>query len=128
MKFIKDKQILRSIAQQIDLLSSVAGGISETYVAVKKERNEAVIQVWAAGVNPEAFKVVLHQNQLTIFSVLQSQNNPELAVPLFNRVFILPPQVDISAIEAIYHEGRLEVHLPYHEAANRPKEIKIKQL
>lgn len=128
MKFIKDKQILRSIAQQIDLLSTVAGGISETYVAVKKKRNKAVIQVWSAGVNPEAFKIVLHQNQLTVFSVLQSQNNPELAVPLFNRSFLLPSQVDISAIEAIYHKGRLEIHLPYHEAANRPQEIKIKQL
>lgn len=128
MKFIKDKEILRNIAQQIDLLSTIAGGISETYVDVKKKRNEAVIHVWAAGVNPEAFKVVLHNNQLTIFSVLQSQYNPALAAPLFNKVFVLPHQVDISAIEAIYHDGQLEVHLPYHEAANKPKEIKIKQL
>lgn len=128
MKFIKDKQILRTIAQHIDLLSTVAGGVSETYVDVKKKRNKAVIQVWAAGVNPEAFKVMLHQNQLTIFSVLHSQNNPDLAVPLFNRAFVLPPQVEMNAIEAIYQDGRLIVNLPYYKASNRPKEIKIKQL
>lgn len=128
MKFIKDKQILRSIAQQIDLLSTVAGGVSETYVDVQKKKREAVISVWAAGVNPEAFKVILNQNQLVIFSVLKSDHNSELAVPLFNRVYMLPPQIDISAIEAIYQDGQLKVHLPYHEGANRPKEIKIKQL
>src|SRR5690606_3002108 len=108
MKFIKDKKILRSIAEQIDLLSTVAGGVSETYVDVQKKQEEAVISVWAAGVNPEAFKVVLHQNQLILFSILQSDHNPELAVPLFNRVYILPPQVDISAIEALYQEGQLK--------------------
>lgn len=128
MKFIKDKEILRNIAQQIDLLSTVAGGISETYVEVDKKRNEAIVRVWAAGLNPEAFKVVLHHNRLTVFSLLHSEHNSEMAVPLFNRAFLLPPQVDISAIEAIYFEGQLEVHLPYHEAASRPKEIKIKQL
>jgi len=128
MKFIKDKHILRSIAQQIDLLSTIAGGVSETYVDVKKKKNRAVIQVWAAGVSPEAFKVVLHKNQLTIFSVLQNEANSELAIPLFNRTFMLPAQVDLSAIEAIYHEGRLKVNLPYYEATNRPKEIKIRHI
>jgi HSP20 family protein len=128
MKLIKDKQILRNIAEQIDLLSTVAGGISETYIDVKKKKHEAVIHVWAAGVNPEAFKIVLHKNQLTIFSVLQSQYNPALAAPLFNKVFMLPNQIDINGIEAIYHDGQLEVHLPYHETTDKPREIKIKHL
>jgi HSP20 family protein len=128
MKYIKDKLILRNIAHQIDLLNTVAGGVSETYVDVKKKKDEAIILVWAAGVNPESFKVVLHKSQLTIFSVLQSLNTPELAIPLFNRVFILPAEVNISEIKAVYHEGRLAVHLPYYKGSNKPKEIKIQYL
>ncbi|MBX0334368.1 Hsp20/alpha crystallin family protein [Pontibacter sp. HSC-14F20] len=128
MKIIKDKEFLRSIAHQIDLLNTVGGGVSETYTEIRKKKKSAVINVWAAGVNPESFKVVLHQNQLTIFSVLQSHENPQMAVPMFNRIFTLPPQVDLSRIEAIYKDGELRVKLPYHDAALHPRQIDIKQI
>lgn len=128
MKIIKDKEFLRNIAHQIDLLNTLGGGISETYADIKKYKKGAVIEVWAAGVNPESFKVVLHQNQVTVFSVLQSQENPEMVAPMFTRIFELPPQVDLSKIEAVYQEGQLKVKLPYHDSALNPHEIEIKQL
>ncbi|MCC9135748.1 Hsp20/alpha crystallin family protein [Pontibacter silvestris] len=128
MKLIKDKELLRNIAQQIDLLNTIGGGVSETYVDIKKYKKGAVIEVWSAGVNPEAFRVVLHNNQLTIFSIFQSQENPQLGAPLFNKIFMLPPQVDLSRIEAVHQDGQLQVRLPYHDAATQPKEIEIKQL
>ncbi|WP_242921915.1 Hsp20/alpha crystallin family protein [Pontibacter liquoris] len=128
MKLIKDKELLRNLAQQIDLLNTVGGGISETSVAIKKYKKGAVIQVWAAGVNPESFRVILNNNQLIVLSALQNPENPSLAVPLFNKTFMLPPQVDLGRIEAVYQEGQLQVRLPYHEAAGQPREIEIKQL
>ncbi|MCX2740650.1 Hsp20/alpha crystallin family protein [Pontibacter anaerobius] len=128
MKLIKDKEFLKNIAHQINLLNTIGGGVSETYVDIKKYKKGAVINVWAAGVSPEAFKVVLHNNQLTLFSVLQSEDNPEMAAPLFNRIFLLPPQVDLSRIEALHEDGQLKVKLPYFEGTNQPREIEIKQL
>ncbi|MDX5436500.1 MAG: Hsp20/alpha crystallin family protein [Pontibacter sp.] len=128
MKLIKDKEFLKNIAYQIDLLNTISGGVSETYVDIKKYKKGAVVNVWAAGVNPESFKVVLHNNQLTLFSVFQSTENPQMAAPLFNRTFMLPPQVDLSRIEAVYENGQLQVRLPYHEGTNQPREIEIKQL
>lgn len=128
MKLIKDKEFLRNIAHQINLLNTIGGGVSETYVDIKKYKRGAVINVWAAGVSPESFKVVLHQNQLTVFSVLHNPENPEMAAPLFNRTFILPPQVDLGRIEAVHEDGQLQVRLPYFEDINKPREIKIKQL
>lgn len=127
MKIIKDKEFLKNIAHQIDLLNTLGGGVSETYIEVKKKRKGAVIKVWAAGVSPEAFRVVLHQNQITIFSVLQSNDNPEMAAPMFTRIFMLPPQVDLSRIEAVYKNGELRVKLPYHDSALNPHQIDIKQ-
>ncbi|WP_347157567.1 Hsp20/alpha crystallin family protein [Pontibacter chitinilyticus] len=127
MKLIKDKELLRNIALQIDLLNTVGGGVSETYVDIKKYKKGAVIEVWAAGVNPESFRVVLHNNQLTVLSTLHSEDNPEMAAPLFNKTFTLPPQVNLSKIEAVYHEGQLQVKLPYHESAGQAREIEIKQ-
>ena len=128
MKLIKDKEFLKNIAQQIDLLNTLGGGVSETYVDIKKYKKGAVINVWAASVDPEAFKVVLNNNQLSVFSVLQSKENPVMAAPLFNRTFMLPPQVDLGGVEAIYKEGQLMVKLPYHESTGQPREIEIKQL
>lgn len=128
MKIIKDKVFLRNIAEQLDLFNTIGGGISETYVDVKKYKKGAIIQVWAAGVDPEAYKVVLHNNQLTIYSVLQSDNNSQLAAPLFNRIIMLPPAVNLNRIEAVYQDGQLQVKLPYYDSANQPKEIEIKQL
>jgi HSP20 family protein len=128
MKIIKDKAFLRNIAQQIDLLNTLGGGISETYTEVVKKKKGAVIHVWAAGVNPESFRVVLHQNQITIMSMLHSTDNPEMAAPMFTRIFTLPPQVDLSRIKAIYKHGELRVKLPYHNSALNPQEIAIEHL
>ncbi|WP_245842288.1 Hsp20/alpha crystallin family protein [Pontibacter ummariensis] len=128
MKLINNKEFLKSIAQQIDLLNTIGGGVSETYVDIQKYKKGAVINVWAAGVDPEAFKVVLNNNQLTMFSLLHSKENAEMAAPLFNRTFMLPPQVDLSRVEAVYQEGQLQVRLPYLEGAGQPREIEIKQL
>ncbi|GAB3824720.1 hypothetical protein GCM10028895_33450 [Pontibacter rugosus] len=128
MKLIKDKELLKNIAYQIDLLNTLGGGVSETYVDIKKLKKGALINVWAAGVNPESFKVVLNNNQLTLFSVLQSEEKPEMAAPMFNRTFMLPPQVNLGGIEAVYEDGQLQVRLPYYEDAGKPREIEIKQL
>ena len=128
MKLIKDREFLKNIAQQIDLLNTLGGGVSETYVDVKKYKKGAVINVWAASVDPAAFKVVLNNNQLSVFSVLQSKQNPAMAAPMFNTTFMLPPQVDLGRVEAIYKEGQLRVKLPYHESTGQPREIEIKQL
>ncbi len=128
MKLIKDKELLKSIAQQINLFNTIGGGVSETYAQIKKYKKGAIIQVWAAGVRPEAFKVILQNNQLTVLSILQSQENPEMAVPLFSRTYMLPVQVDLGSVEAIHQDGQLQIKLPYYNRVNEPKEIQIKQM
>lgn len=128
MKPINNKEFLHNIAQHIDLFNTIGGGISETYVDIKTYKKGAVVNVWAAGLHPENFKVVLHGNQLSVFSVLQRQENPEMVAPMFSRTLLLPPAVDLGRIEAVHQDGRLQIRLPYHESADQPKEIEIKQL
>ncbi|RIJ37561.1 Hsp20/alpha crystallin family protein [Pontibacter oryzae] len=128
MKLIKDKEFLRNIAYQIDLMNTLGGGVSETYVNIKKYKRGAVISISAASVRPDLFKVVLNNNQLTLLSVLQSELSAEIAAPMFNRTFILPPQVDLGRIEAVHENGELQVRLPYYESTGKPREIEIKEL
>ena len=128
MKRFDNKDFLHTIALHLDLLNTIGGGVTETYASVKKEQEHAVIEVWAAGVNPELFKVVLRRNTLTVNAVLTSDHSATVTVPMFSRTFILPPVVDLAQIEALYQDGKLRIKLPYHEAADRPREIEIKQL
>lgn len=128
MKLIKDKEFLRNIAYQIDLMNTLGGGVSETHINIKKYKRGAVINVSAAGVKPDLFKVVLNNNELTLFSVLQSALDDEIAAPMFSKTFILPVQVDLSRIEAVHEDGQLQVRLPYHESTGQPREIEIKGL
>ena len=123
-----DKDFLHTVALHLDLLNTIGGGVSETYTQIKKRRHDAVIEVWAAGINPEAFKVVLRNNSLTVSSALQSDHNPNVVAPIHSRTFLLPPTVDLSMIEATYQGGKLHIRLPYHEAADKPREIQIRQM
>jgi HSP20 family protein len=128
MKFIKDKQLLKNLANQIDLLNTINGGVAETQVRVDKRQKGAIIRVSAPSVQPEAFQVVLHNNILILFSTLKREDNPELMAPLFHQTYMLPPQVNLTAIEAVHENGELQVRLPYYEAAKEPRIIQIKQL
>ncbi|RAU84324.1 Hsp20/alpha crystallin family protein [Pontibacter arcticus] len=128
MKLIKDKELLRNIAHQIDLLNTVGGGVSETQIDVTKYKKGTVVEVQAAGVSADAFKVVLHENKLIVSSLLFSEENENMAAPLFSKVFSLPPQVDRNRIEAIYSENRLQIKLPYQETDSESREIEIQKL
>ncbi len=128
MKLIRDKQLLKNLANQIDLLNTINGGIAETLVRVDKRQRGAIIRISAPSVAPEAFQVVLHNNILIIFSTLRRQDNPELVAPLFHQTYLLPPQVNLGGIEAVHEDGELQVRLTYYEAAKEPRIIQIKQL
>lgn len=122
------KGFLHTVALHLDLLNTIGGGVSETYVQLDKKENGTTIKVWAAGVTPETFKIILNQNQLSISSTVTNADNPGVSVPMFNKTFILPSVVNQAGIEAIYKNGKLLIHLPYYESASKPREITIKEL
>lgn len=128
MKLIKDKKILKNIATQIDLINTLGGGISLPQVNIDKQDKSAVIRIAIPSVNPEAYQIALDQNQLTIMAVHRSEAKPEVAAPLFSQVFMLPPQINLSRIEAIFAGHELQVRLPYHESVYQPRTIDIKLL
>ena len=126
MKLIKNKEFLQQIAHQIDVLNTLGGGISLPQVNVEKHEKGAVIRVAIPSVSPEAYQIALNQNQLTILAAHRFDSNPELAVPLFSQHFMLPPQVDLSRIDAVFADQELQVRLPYHTSVFKPRNIDIK--
>ena len=125
MKLIKNKKFLQAIAQQIDVLNTLGGGIGLPQVNVDKHEKGMVIRVAIPTVQPESYQIALNQNQLTIIAAIRPENQPEVAVPLFSQVFTLPPPVDLSRIDAVFEGHELQVRLPYHLSAYQTRQIDI---
>ena len=97
------------------------------------ETDEAlVLTVDLPGVPKDAVHIEIHQNTL----LLRGERKPAVEVPAdrysrteraygpFQRSFVLPTLVDPEHVQASYHNGVLELHLPKSEAA-KPRRIAI---
>lgn len=119
MKLIKNKEFLRNAANYIDVMNTLGGGIAETKVAFEKRKKGALIRVQTPGVSPEAFRVNLVNNHLTVSVVTaQAETNGWLA-PIFHQEFALPPQVALDRIRVVFKGQELQVRLPYYETTSR---------
>lgn len=125
MKLIKNKEFLQQIAHQIDVLNTLGGGISLPQVEIDKHEKGAIIRVSIPSVSPEAYHIALNQNQLTVVAARQSENDSESLMPLFSQQFMLPPQVDLSRIDAVFEDKELQVRLPYHTSVYKTRNIDI---
>jgi HSP20 family protein len=91
-----------------------------------------VIKAELPGVSKDDVSIDVHQNTL----ILRGQRQPDAGVPQdryhrvertygpFQRSFVLPTMVDQEKVQATYHDGILELHLPKSESA-KPRRIAI---
>lgn len=122
---LNNKVLLRELLQQGDIMNTINGGVSETYMDVQEKEGSVVIRVFAAGARGKDFKVVLQKNRLSIMRYLDAKKKPKEAAPVFARWFDLPITVDRKKIEAVYEEGLLQVILPLQNEEDPNREIKI---
>ncbi|MEM9832370.1 MAG: Hsp20 family protein [Bacteroidota bacterium] len=130
------ENILKDFVLQIDTMNTIGGGTTATQVSVKKEIDRVIIEVKAPTVDSESFNIYLRGNQLIVYSILNGFGaiNKELdraarhTVPMFNRVFDVPPYVDREQIDAIFENGHLRVILPFNEGETEDvKRIDIRE-
>ncbi|MEM8965871.1 MAG: Hsp20 family protein [Bacteroidota bacterium] len=130
------ENILKDFILQIDTMNTIGGGTTATQVSVKKEVDRVIIEVNAPTVDSESFNIYLRGNQLIVYTILNgfSAINEELdraarhTVPMFNRVFDVPPYVDREQIDAIFENGHLRVILPFNEGETEDvKRIDIRE-
>lgn len=129
-----NKEVLKSLLRQSEILNTINGGCAMTKVDTKEENGNLVIMIYAPTVKAEAYNIILNQNSLVVFSVLTlgtSESIPEelVNVPMFTRSFPLPKNVDEENIEAIHENGELRVIIPLQKWRPLPaRRIKIKQI
>jgi len=122
---LENKVVLRKLLQQGDILNTISGGVSETYMDVQENTGSLVIRVFAAKTPGKDFKVLLQKNRLTILRFLDIDEEKDPSAPVFARWFDLPLTVNKSKIEAVYEEGLLKVILPLQIEEDPNREIKI---
>lgn len=107
-------------------------------VNIKETADGFEVEMAAPGMRKEDFKVELEDNNLTISSEFQNQNEVkdgerytrrEFSYQSFQRSFMLPKNVvDIDQINARYENGVLRLFIPKREEAKQkpPRMIEIK--
>lgn len=124
MKLISSK-FIHSIAPQLDLLNTIGGGVAQAQVRVDQHPNGVIVRVAMPTVLADSFRVVLKQNQLTVFSEYRHGPDDPLAAPLFVQTLELPPNLDATRIDAIHQEQELRVRIPFVHP-NHQREIDVK--
>jgi len=98
---------------------------------VEEQENEIVVRAEAPGFDPEDIDVELNGRVLTITAESGESHEDEEGdeVQQSYRVFVeevvLPDYIKADDIEANFHNGLLEIHVPKSEAA-KPKRIALK--
>ena len=129
------KNILKDFVHQLDTMNTISGGVAATTVKVDKNKENVVIRINAPSMSSDSFNIFLRGNQLVVYSVLNDQNLLEEEsdrknaarhmIPLFNRVFEIPPTVNREEIDAVYQNGQLEVLMPL---TDDPSQMDVKRI
>ena len=126
MKLISSK-FIRNLAPQLDLLNTIGGGVAQARVRLDRRPRGVVVRVAVPGVASDTFRVVLNGRKLTVFSQFRHDLEAELAAPLFLQTLDLPPNLDLSGIDAVHSGGgELRVRIPFN-TANREREIDVRE-
>jgi HSP20 family protein len=132
MNFLENRQILKELLQQGDVMNTVNGGVRETHFRMEKSGKDLIVELANPSIRPESFNISVHGNDLMI-NVLHAaggRNTEEGRVyPIFARIIKIPYFVDINGIKAYYEDGLFKVLLPYNPALpENPFRIRIENL
>lgn len=116
MDLLKNRELLRGLLQQGDMLNTVNGGVVEPRFSMQEDEFGIVIDIVAPTVSAEHFDIVLDNHRLSIAADI---NDPLLAadqqfkMPLFTKFFDLPSEVDLDVVEAVHDGHELKIILPF---------------
>jgi len=125
MKFISPK-FIRSIAPQLDLLNTIGGGVAQPQLRVDQRPKGVMLRVAMPTVRADSFRVVLNQQQLTVFGEYRHEPDAQLAAPLFVQTLDLPTNLDLTRIDAVHEGNELRVRIPFLNPSDQQREIDIR--
>ena len=97
--------------------------------ALEETEKEVVVRAEMPGFEPEEIEVLVRGDELLLRAAkkvpAEKKEAAEKPWRRLERVLTLPPHTNPEKVEALYHNGVLEVHLPKTEEA-LPKRVPVK--
>jgi HSP20 family protein len=84
---------------------------------VRENNQEIVVRAEMPGFDENELDVQLNENQLTIQAEKEQKGEREREYRRFYRTITLPAGIDADQVQANYHNGVLELHIPRTEGA-----------
>lgn len=120
MRF-NDFHISKKILRKVDILNTLNGGISKPRVLMLRQDKRYLVKVRMPGVDPEKMRVEVQNDRLFLFHDISIQNADLLAeknpIPFNIGYVLIPFDVDIQKINALYEDHELQITLPFNKLA-----------
>ncbi len=132
------RNILKDFIHHFNVMNTISGGVSAASVNIENNQDNITIHIQAPSVSTEAFNIFVRAHQLVVYAILKDEENEwsgskeKIAsrhmVPIFSRVFDIPPFVKEEEIDAVFEYGKLKIILPFQESTSIPvKRIDIRE-
>ncbi len=134
MNLLENKEFLRGLLRQSDLLNTVNGGVSLPSFSVQSSEEVITVKVSAPAVSFEAYKILLDHKNLIIYAEVSdnkgedSEEGASVKYPLFMRSFEIPSMVDSDKIEAYFEDKQLRILLPFKNQQRLQRLVPIKSI
>lgn len=103
----------------IDVLNTLNGGVTEPRLCLEHHEDHREIRLRVPGINLDDIRVELHNNNLSIFYLINIISSDRLIpLPRFVYNHNVPYYIDVDKINARLEEEELIVNLPYNRLAN----------
>ena len=94
-------------------------------IDVQEGEKETVVRAEIPGFEPDELNVEVEDNVLAIKAEKEQKTNGESRYSAYRRMVSLPSEVETDKVQATYHNGVLELHLPKSKETKR-KRIEVK--
>ena len=100
--------------------------MAQPQIRIDQRPKGVVVRVAMPTVSADSFRVVLNNQQLTVFSEYRHEPDDQLAAPLFVQTLNLPTNLDLARIDAVQEDGELRVRIPFLNPSDQQREIDIR--
>ncbi len=126
-----NKELIKEIAQNANLMNVVGGGISSFTERLKEVKDGYLLEVRMPSLSPDSYHLRVNNNLLTVVTTLSvtsqiDSDEEETIKPALVRTFPIPSFIDIENIQARYEGNSLKIFAPFnHLGKNFQKDIDI---
>jgi HSP20 family protein len=117
----------KGMGEELALIGAINGGAVATSLQLMQADKQLIAEVHTPTLTEENYHIDITGNQLRLFVFKYVPNGNDRKVPLFARIFPIPPFVDAEGIEAVYDDGLLRIIAPIREGRDgtKPRIIQI---